>query len=119
MQEKTIINALLQIRREVLKRDPATLPHVDAVLTSRGIDVTGLSQRGTMPADTIRKKALKRFTLAALRQKPMLHVEIATLAADEFGLPYDTAYKRTGMGLARFKADGLVVREGRVWRLAQ
>jgi len=115
MKDRTINNALLALRRQIIGNQIAGQDHVDALLKARGVALPvkyhfRAAYRGQMAA----------LVLAALRDGPQTIRELAAYVADrrpEIG-PGD-AYKRTGIVLARLKRCRTVARERWLWGLAQ
>ena len=115
MQEKSIINALLQIRVETVQAGQDA-SHVNALLLSRGFNPASHHVPRKKPADSFRQAELKCLILDALRDRPMTGKEIAAYVVEQRPhiSPKD-AYERVYCGLARMKRGAIVQRVGRLW----
>ena len=114
MQDKTINNALLALRKQIIRGDGDGLAQVEKLLDLRGVDMPRV-----LPAkrpDVARRGQARQVILDALRSSPMglreLSVHVAKVRPE---LTPDTAYKRTSVALAKLKAKGMVVREAGRW----
>lgn len=114
MQDRTIDNALLALRKQIIREGGEGQDHVEALLQMRGVDMPRVlpSKR----KDVAGKGLMTRLALEALRggPKPLREV-VSHVARHRPELPYRAAYIRTTQALAKMKAKGLVRREGRVW----
>ena len=116
MQDKTINNALLRVRRDAYGRDAEAFGHAEALLQLRGVD---LAAHPILRRSTVKRFGdgkMKRTILRSLRTGPKTMREIAQavhVASPE--ISHQDAYKRAGISLARYKSEGLVKREGRLW----
>lgn len=111
IKEDTIVSVLHFLRQEAEREGFDTLPHIDAILASRGIDPeTPQTPRKTPHA--FKKGELQRKVIEALRE-PRTGPEI--VRAIDSPLPYSETYKRVYIVLQRLKGRGSVGREGRVW----
>lgn len=117
MQDKTINNALLALRKQIIRGDGEGLAQVENLLALRGVD-----RPRVLPAkrsDVARKGQAQQIVLDALRLSPMNLRELsARMQSARPELTYDASYQRTGQALARLKAKGAVDRNGPMWRLA-
>ena len=108
MQDKTINNALLALRRE----GGEVQKLAEQLLTLRGEDhlpriIRHSAKRGEM----------RRMVLEALRDTPMTRrALVAHLAPLRPEVPLERLYWRTDTTLSKLRIAGLVRREGRVWR---
>lgn len=114
IKEDTIVSVLHFLLQEAAREDFDTLPHIDAILASRGIDPETLQTPRKTPK-VFSKGELQRKVIEALRE-PTSGPEI--VRAIDSPLPYKETYRRVYIVLHRLKGRGIVVREGRVWRLA-
>jgi hypothetical protein len=118
MQDKTIDNALLELRKRIIRGNGDGLEHVEALLSARGV-----SMPRVMPAkrkDASRRGLMRLVVLGALGADGARMGEIAAhVAAHRPELTYEQAYHRSGQCLARLKRCGMVRREGRVWSIWQ
>jgi len=117
MQDRTINNALLALRKQIIRGDGTGQDHVEALLILRGIDMPRV-----LPAkrkDVARKGHMTKLVLDALRGSPMTTIEVTGhVARNRPELTPEAAKKRAGLCLTKLKRRGLVQREDRVWRLA-
>jgi len=91
MQEKSIINALLQIRMETVQAGQDA-SHVNALLLSRGYDPASHHVPRKIPDDSFKRMALQRLILDALRGGPQTGPDIAAyVMAQRPQISYDTA----------------------------
>lgn len=114
MQDKTIDNALLALRRQIIRGDGKNLAHVEALLRARGVPIPRVmncpAYRGEM----------KRLILGALRDGPRTRSEIIDhILTRRPELTRRRASQRTSQRLYVMKQAGLVRREGRVWQLGR
>ncbi len=119
MQEKTIINALLRVRRQAFGRDIETQHHAEALLQLRGVDLASfpLTQRATV--SRFPNGVMRRMLLDLLNDGPKPMRALAeTVHAAKPEITYNAAYKRTSTVLDRLRVGGRVVRREGVWRLA-
>lgn len=117
MQERSIDNALLALRKQITREKLDGLCHVEALLTLRGVHMPAVLP--TKRDDVARRGHMSLMIMGALRDGPKTLPDIvAAVAARRPELPYSAAYKRTGQALANMKLRGQVVRDGRLWRLA-
>jgi len=111
MQDRTINNALIEIAKQGGHQGKLA----DVLLDMRGVGWSGITQ-----IDPMKRGGTRRFILTALKPKPMSSWELGGLireARPEIGRR--AAGNRAYQALRRMEDDGLVVRDGRVWRLAQ
>ena len=119
MKERSITNALLHLRAQIVREGQDGLQHVEALLRMRGIDPEAQHIPRKQPADKFRQAELKRLVLDALRSGPQTGKGIAAhIVAQRPHIAPRDAYKRVYIALARMKASGVVEREGRLWGLA-
>ena len=114
MQDKTINNALLALRKQIIRGDDEGLNHVESLLRMRGVDMPRV-----MPPkrkDVARRGLMSALVLGALRDEPKTTVEVAAyIAPRRPELSPEAVHKRTALCLTKLKKRGLVGREGRVW----
>lgn len=113
MQDGTINNALLALRKQMIREGQDGLTHVEALLTARGVYMPAV-----LPAkrpDVARRGQMRRQVLEAVRGGATLRQVAAHVASLRPELSERQAYIRSGQCLARLKAGGRVKREGRVW----
>lgn len=116
MQDRTIDNALLALRRQIIRGDGENLAHVEALLRARGVRMPRvLPHQRELVA---RQGEVRHIVLTALKDRPMRLAEIAELIAETRGETDNKAHRnRTAQCLHKMKLAGLVRREGRVWRV--
>jgi len=114
MQDKTINNALLALRKQIIRGDGRGLAQAESLLRMRGVDMPRV-----LPAkrkDVARKGHMSKLVLDALRGSHMTTIEVADhVARNRPELTPEAAKKRAGLCLTKLKARELVRREGRVW----
>ncbi len=102
MQDKTINNALLALRKQIIRGDGAGQDHVEALLILRGVDMPRV-----LPAkrkDVARKGHMSKLVLEALRGGPMATTEVAVyVARHRSELAPEAAKKRAGLCLTKLK----------------
>ena len=116
-KDDTLIAALHFMRCQIVRDNGEGLSHVDALLRLRGVDPE------TLPIPDKRPKAFKRSglrqrVLAELRDGPLTGAELARRVRGN-GLDYAAAYKRVYACLQKMTVAGLVVKDGRTWRLVK
>lgn len=116
MQNKTINNALLELRKQTIRGGLDGLTHVEALLTLRGVDMPRV-----MPAkraDVAGKGQMSRLVLQALSERPMTLPELAAwVAARRSVVEPERVYYMCSNVLWKLQRKGKVRREGRVWRV--
>jgi hypothetical protein len=114
MQDKTINNALLALRKQIIRGDGKGLAQAETLLRMRGVVMPRV-----LPAkrkDVARKGQMSKLVLDALRGGPMTTIEVADhVARNRPELAPEAAKKRAGLCLTKLKRRGLVGREWRVW----
>lgn len=110
MQDKTINNALIELRR----RGGSQGMLAEVLLDMRGVPLPAWHQH-----QPFKRSGTMRVDLDAMRDGPRTPAQIgdAILAAKP-DLTERVARNRAYQALQRLKAKRLVVRDGRVWRLA-
>lgn len=120
MQAKSINNALLRVRRDAYGRDAEAFHNAEALLRLRGVDLESQPLLRRYTIERFANGKMRRVIVSALRDGPKTMREIAqAVHAAKPDIGYKAAYKRAGVSLARYRAEGLVKREGRLWGLAQ
>ena len=116
MQDKSINNALLALRKQMIREGGDGLSHVEALLQMRGVAMPAVLPAKT---DAAGKGRMAWMLMEALRERPMTQREAAAYVLERRPeLSPEAAYKRAALGLARLKRRGALAREGRVWKLA-
>src|SRR6056297_2074461 len=114
MQDRTIDNALLALRKQIIRDSLDGLDHVEALLQMR--KVSGPFVMRPKPKDAARRGRMSALVLSALAEGGKTLPEVSGYVHQHRPeLPYSAAYRRTGQALAKLKKRGLVRREGRVW----
>lgn len=117
MQDATIDNALLALRKQIILGGGEGRDHVQALLQMRGVRLPRVL--GPKAADAMRKGHMAYMILEALRQRPMTRKELVVRLADKrHDVSQEKLYWRTAYALNKLRVKGLVMRDGRVWRLA-
>ncbi|MEJ6398585.1 hypothetical protein [Yoonia sp. 208BN28-4] len=114
MQEKTINNALLALR----KQGGAEGKLAEVLLDMRGINWSGWTQDGPLG-----RGQTKRFILETLKDGPQPNADLGRMIhATHSHMTAKAAANRTYQALLRLEDKGLVVRDagpdGCLWRLA-
>jgi hypothetical protein len=120
MQDKTIDNALLALRKQIIRGDGKGHDHVEALLVLRGVDMPRVQP--AKRKDVARKGHMSKLVLEALRGSPMTTIEVAGhVARYRSELTPEDAKKRTALCLTKLKARGMVAHDfgpgGFLWRL--
>lgn len=115
MQDKTINNALLALRKQIILGNGEGQEHVEALLKLRGVRLRQvLPQHGNVA----RKGEMARYVLQALSERPMRRQEIVDYIAPlRPDVPRDRLYWRTDGALSKLHRAGRVERSGQIWRL--
>jgi len=116
MQDRSIDNALLALRRGIIRENGGGLEHVEALLRLRGLPIPKpCAYRDPFPSGE-----LKRAILAALADGPKSGSDLCRhVMALREGMAYRDASKCVSNALRRLKAKGLVRRERRMWLKTQ
>ena len=122
MQDKTINNALLALRKQIKRGDLDGLAHVEALLVMRDVPMPAV-----LPAkrrDAARRGHMTAWILDALRDGPKPLCEIAAhVASKRPEIDERAAYVRTTQAMDKLKRKGRVVleceRDGCLWRLSE
>ncbi len=116
MQEKTINNALLALRKQIIRDGGQGLDYVESLLALRGVDMPRV-----MPAkrsDAARKGQMRRIILEALSDGPKPLRQIVTVVErSRPEIPPRAAYVRTTQALDKMKNCGMVVSDSGCWVL--
>ena len=108
MQNKTINNALLALRRDGGKPQE---------LAERLLALRGVNHLPRIIRHPAKRGEMRRMVLEALRDGPMTRrALVAHLAPLRPEVPLEQLYWRTDTTLSKLRMAGLVRREGRVWR---
>lgn len=114
MQDKSIDNALLALRKQIIRGNLDGLAHVEALLALRGVPMPRV-----MPdkrPDAARRGHMRWIVLDALRDGPKPFREVVAYVSERRPeITYEAAYQRTGQVLWKLRIAGMVRREGRAW----
>lgn len=112
MQNRTINNALLALRRQIIRENGEGQDHVETLLELRSVPIPKpCAYRGAF-----KPKEVKRAILSALSDGPKSGPELYRhVMGMRDGLTYADARVRASSALTRLKKAGLVRREGGVW----
>ena len=113
MLDKTITAALLALRTQIIRDGLDGLPHVEALLIARGVDLSAhrVHQKIRQRKDT------SRLTLQALRDGPLRPVEVANRMAELSDLTSSDAWRRVYQALHNLRRKGFVEKDGALWRV--
>ncbi|MES2843723.1 MAG: hypothetical protein V4804_17035 [Pseudomonadota bacterium] len=70
MLDKTITNALLALRAQIVRERLGGLNHVEALLVARGVELAAHPVRRKIPADSCKQREVKLIVAEALRDGP-------------------------------------------------
>jgi hypothetical protein len=118
MQDRTIDNALLALRKQIIRGNLDGLDHVEALLRPRGVQMSAVlpSKR----CDVARRGHMRLLVTEALGDGGKTTVEVAaSVAAKGPEITPEAAHKRAALCLSRMKREGLLMSEGRVWSFSQ
>lgn len=111
MLDKTITNALLALRAQIIRVNLDGLDHVEALLALRQVPLPKVPRKFAQRQDT------SRLALDALRDGPKRGYEVARYATQATGDDLPDQWRRIYQALHNLRRRGLVVKDGRVWRL--
>lgn len=118
MLDKTITNALLQLRSQIVRGNLDSLCHVEALLRARGADLPRVARPHA--GNSLSRHAMRRLLVEALKDGPKGGVAAARYITEhERSISYKEAQRRVHQALTRMVANGFAVKDGKVWRLAQ
>ena len=118
MLDKSIDAALVELRRQIVRGGLGGHEHVEALLIARGVPLRPMSRQ--LVAVRLPRNYLRRMILAALRAGPMTGPAIAARVMERTPqIAPEQAYYRAYSAVTRLCYAGLVVRDGKVWRLAR
>ena len=116
MLDKSIDAALEELRRQIVRGGLEGQEHVEALMIARGIAMRPMSRQ--LVAVRLPRNYLRRMILAALRGGPMTGPAIAAMVTERTPqIAPDQVYFRAYSALTRLRYAGLVVRDGKGWRL--
>ena len=111
MQDKTITNALLQLRAPIIRGKLDGLDHVEALLVARGINPPRIPRQ--QAKNSLPRMVVTRLLVEALRDGPKGGVAVAAYVAEhQPAINYREAQARVHQALARMVAHGIAVRCG-------
>jgi hypothetical protein len=111
MLDKSINSALLALRAQIIRDSLDGLDHVNALLVMRGVP------RPRVPRKFAQRQDTSRLALEALWTGPKRGYEVARYAAETTGDQLPDQWRRMYQALHNLRRRGLVVKDGRVWRL--
>jgi hypothetical protein len=116
MQDKSIDNALLALRKQIIRRGDPGMEHVEALLAQRGVSIPRVLPPKRM--DVALKGQMRRILVGALSNGPKrMPALVACVAEARPEIAPGAAYSRTGQALQKLRLSGMVRRDGRLWRL--
>jgi hypothetical protein len=120
MNDQSITNALLHLRAKTIRDGLSGLDHVNALLVLRGVDPAAQHVKRKIPQDSCAQREVKAMVLAVLKDGPKRSREVGDyFMARKPGIPRDMAMKRVYRAIYKMRDRGLVVTDGRVWRLTK
>lgn len=120
MLDKTIISALLNLRKQIIRDGLTGLDHVNALLAARGIDTARLHDPQVWPVGSRGQRGIQLLVLASLRAGPKTPAQIgADFMAAKPGLARERAMIRVYRTIYKLRSKGLVVKIGLTWGLAR
>ena len=115
MQDKTLDNALLALRRQIIRSNGQGLDHVEALLTVRGVRIPRAVQVSPMSRGECKRLVLSKLPCTTAQAGRAIAEQVPSAS-------YRSAYHRAYMALRRLEDSGLVVQGfgsgGCLWRLA-
>jgi hypothetical protein len=119
MQERSITNALLALRKQIIRGNLDGLDHVNALLVLRGVDLAALEPKRASSECRLPRRGMSALALDALREGPKRGRDVAAYVAEHSDMTHRQAIKRVYQPLTRLAELGVVRRDGRLWGLAQ
>ena len=117
MQDKSIDGALLALRKNIIRGNLDGLAHVEVLLTLRGVHMPAVLP--AKKADVAKCGQMTRLVREALRGGPMTAMALTGIVvAARPEISASDANKRTAQVLCNMKFAGALVRDGRMWGLA-
>ena len=114
MQDQTINNALLALRKQIIRGNGEGIAHVEALLLSRGVHMPRVMPSKRL--DVARKGQMRRIIIEALSDGPKpLREIVAYVERNRPEIPPRAAYVRTTQVLAKMKQDGTIKLHHRMW----
>ena len=116
MLDKTITSALCRLRVKIIRDGLEGLPHVEALLTLRGVRLTKVPRK--TPHDRQQQRGISLMVRTALQSGPQTTCGIGdTIMAARPGLGRMSVMVRVYRAIYKLRDKGLVRREGRLWGL--
>lgn len=112
MLPKSIDNALLALRAQIIREGLSGLKHVEALLALRQVPLV------PVPRKIAQRQNTSRLALDALRLGPKRGYEVAAYAKQATGDDLPDQWRRIYQALHNLRRRGLVVKDGLIWRLA-
>ena len=117
MLDTSIDAALVELRRQIVQGGLEGQEHVEALMIARGIALRPVTRQ--LVAVRLPRNYLRRMILAALKEGPMTGPTIAAMVMERTPqIAPDHAYFRAYSAVTRLRYAGMVVKDGKVWRLA-
>lgn len=117
MLDKTVNSALLNLRAQIIRGKLDGLGHVEALLVARGVSLPAVPRK--RPADTFKRLSLRLLIMEGLRCGPVRSAMlIEQVMAKQPDVSRIDATHRVHNVLWKMKVAGLVVRDGRLWKLS-
>ena len=118
MLDKTITSALLNLRAQIIRNKMDGLEHVEALLVARSVGLPAVPRKRL--ASAFKRLSLRLLIVERLRTGPVRSaLLIEQVMAKKPSVSRIDATHRVHNVLWKMKVAGLVVRDGRLWRLAQ
>ena len=111
MLDKTISSALLNLRAQIIRGKLDGLDHVETLLALRQVALPHVPRKIAQRQDT------SRLALDALRNGPKRAKEVAQHVMAATGMPERQSKDIMYQAVYNLHRRGLVMREGRLWRL--
>lgn len=107
MQNKSINNAFVSLRKDIVQRDLDGLAHVEALLAMRGVELPNVMVRS---ASVAKRGHMRRMVLGALRGDPMTRRQLVHhIPPLRPNVPPDRLYWRVNAALSKLKAKGRII----------
>lgn len=114
MQDKSINNALLALRKQIIRGNLDGLAHVEALLTMRAVQMPRVF--AAKCPTTARKRAMARMMMQALQSGPMTRRQLVDhISVLRPEVPPDRIYWRVDAALAKLHKAGVVGNDNGVW----
>ncbi|EAQ24330.1 hypothetical protein ROS217_08770 [Roseovarius sp. 217] len=115
MLDKTVTNALLHLRAQMIRDSLDGLEHVEALLVMRGVDLSAHA----VPRKIAQRRDTSILAMDALRSGPKTGKEVSLYAASVTDMTYEEARGRMYQALHNLRRKGWVERNGALWGTSQ